>query len=756
MNLLPDRVYQVAIVDTDAGRRKELHDRLINDTRFELHDVGSLDDLLTLAGRLDLDCVLIASKLGDLTGFAVNEKLTMACAEPPAAIMIANSRNERSAIKAFRSGFQDYLKRDMMADADLQSAITRVAKVRRERQREKLKLAQLSEMAMRDALTGLSNRNALEDHLKIMMEAGLRHGKPFAIILMDVNRFKSINDTFGHFIGDHALKAFADRLQQTARHSDVFGRLGGDEFLYLIGEGVSIEAIRSACARLSRALTFDIELEHARFSMQASIGAAIYPIDGKTVEDLIKAADGAMYAAKRSETGTCLAIDRPALEILADAAEPDGLFGKSISPNLTPDRTNAAEGSEADAATDQRTEPAAATPVKPQTTARAFVIDDDPQIRGIIRKALERRGYASTEYVTLKQIEAALGVLNPELIVLDLTLGETDAIAVMQRIGQSQFDGHILLISGHDIRTLQQVQQLGEAAGHKMLPVLRKPFRIREFSTRIDALQTATAQEDVDGLLSLALDKGWLEVWYQPQIDLKTMTVIGSEALARIRHPERGILHPHEFLPPPSSRHYKQFGQFVIETALNDWGKIAAPSIARGQQAHRVAVNVPSALLLSPGFVERIRAMLPDSPQFPGMTIELTENETIADPTAVSKIAVQLRLNKISMSIDDFGAGESTITRLAQLPFAEIKLDRSFVHGCTTDETKRTMCKYVVTLAHSAGLHAVAEGVENADDLQTVIDTGFDCAQGFVFAQALPRDGLVQLLETPTGWPGKD
>ena len=766
ITLLPDRNFHVAIVDADAERRDGLRQLLTTDKRFEVHDAQTLDEFLALGNGRNLDCVLIGPRVGELTAFAVNEKLTMTWPNPPAAIMIADEISARTAIQAFRSGFMDYLKRSTLDAAGLRAAVTRVANIRRERLREKRQLEQLSEMAMRDALTGLSNRNALEEHLTKMMEAGLRHGKPFAIILMDINRFKHINDTFGHFIGDHALKAFAERLKQTARHSDVYGRLGGDEFLYLIGDGVSLEAIRSACERLSRALSFDIDLDNLSFSISASIGAAIYPIDGKSVEEMLKAADGAMYAAKRADSLTCLAFERQALQLAPDTPLPDRPVGTAMAPPLpntgrAAPRKSASRENSAKTPAKEEPDPAAsreaamAAPrqvpavVNPRTAPRAFVIDDDPQICGVVSRALERRGYACSEYTTLRQVEAALGVIKPDLIVLDLPLGESDAVEVMKRIGTSPFDGHILLISGHDLKTMEQVQRLGEREGLKMLPVLRKPFRIREFGARLDELGTATPVGDADELLGQALENGWLEVWYQPKIDLATMSVCGSEALARIRHPERGLLYPRDFLPAPNSRLYRRFGEFILETALKDWTAIAAPSATEGRSAHHIAVNVPAALLLSPGFVERIRAMLPDDPRFPGMIVELTENETISDPAAVSEIAIQLRLNKVSMSIDDFGSGQSTIARLAQLPFTEIKLDRSFIDGCANDETKKTMCRYVVGLAHGAGMMALAEGVETTQDLQTVIEMGFDFAQGFVFEQAMTRDDLARLLETP-------
>ena len=895
ISLLPENCFQVAIVDADPHYCSDVRGLFSADSRFETHIVASLGELEKLIERVDLDCALISAEVGEHNAFVVHDRIVMAFANPPAAIMVVTEGSERNAVKAFRSGFVDYLRKATLDSAGLRSSVAKASSARRERLREKDQIQQLSDMAMRDSLTGLSNRNALESHLSMLMETGLRHGKPFSVILIDINHFKHINDTFGHFIGDHALKEFAKKLKLHARSSDVYGRLGGDEFLYMIGESVTLEAVRSACERLLRSLTFNIELENLGFAIHASIGAAIYPLDGKTAQDLLKAADRAMYQAKTTKSGTFLAFDLPSVAptfdqqqsreagpepgdsgdengaavsdsadaedispdgashgglSVAEAAEPsvlpthaaqsglgaapqpdvsdlhapynvhrlgnrraeqrhrvlkkatvystDGMFtidcivrdlstgGARISVAgefcLVPDHFNLVmahsgetfpaekrwqRGGEVGlmflgahgAAMHKARAPGVAEPVahpRLNLTAgnkappRAFVIDDDPQICGLLSKALVRRGYVASEHSALREIEAALALIKPELIVLDLSLGETDAIEVMRSIAASRFSGHILLISGHDMMTLDEVRKIGERGGHKMLPVLRKPFRIQEFGDRLELVESVPTGTAKEVLLTQALDNGWLEVWYQPKIDLRNMTICGSEALSRIRHPDRGVLFPKEFLPITSHALLKRFSDHVLETALNDWSRIAGPSIAHGQSPHRLAINLPTAYLLGPGFIDNLRRHLPKDKIFPGFIVEITEDETISEPETVREIAFQLRLHNISMSIDDFGAGQSNIARLAQLPFTEIKLDRSFVHGCATDETKKTVCLHVLDLARRAGLLALAEGVEDPADLEAVISMGFDLAQGFIFAKAMTRDELIDVLEATT------
>ena len=143
-----------------------------------------------------------------------------------------------------------------------------------------------------------------------------------------------------------------------------------------------------------------------------------------------------------------------------------------------------------------------------------------------------------------------------------------------------------------------------------------------------------------------------------------------------------------------------------------------------------------------------MRRHLPAHTQFPGLIVEITEDEAVSDPEFAREVAIQLQLYNIHVSIDDFGAGHSLLARLNELPFAELKLDRSFVDGCSTDDRKRSMCQAVVDLAHRSRLMAVAEGVETDDDLQTLIAMGYDMAQGFFLAQPMESGDFVKMLSS--------
>jgi EAL domain-containing protein (putative c-di-GMP-specific phosphodiesterase class I) len=295
--------------------------------------------------------------------------------------------------------------------------------------------------------------------------------------------------------------------------------------------------------------------------------------------------------------------------------------------------------------------------------------------------------------------------------------------------------------------TLEEVRKIGERHGLAMLPVLHKPFRLQEFNARLDKIPSSAAVSTAEELLSVALRNNWLEVWYQPKVDLKSMQIRGAEALIRLRHPDRGILPPSAFLPPPGNQLYQPLTDFVVRRALADWSSMAAAqSAAGGRVDHRFAVNVPASVLRTREFIDNVLRHLPSHPQFPGLMVEITEDEAIADPELAREITIQLKLHNILVSIDDFGSGHSSLERLIQIPFAELKLDRSFVDGCSVDKRKYSICQNVVGLAHRGRMMAVAEGVENADDLQTLIGMGYDMAQGFFLAKPMQWEAVVGML----------
>jgi len=238
-----------------------------------------------------------------------------------------------------------------------------------------------------------------------------------------------------------------------------------------------------------------------------------------------------------------------------------------------------------------------------------------------------------------------------------------------------------------------------------------------------------------------ALRNRWFEIWYQPKIDLKRKCLAGAEALARIRHPQLGVLLPGSFLPDVDEASVAELAQHALVATLCDWSMFEEA----GFNLH-LAINVPVSVLPKLPIPALISEFRPKSERWPGLIVEVTEDQIVRDLALAQKIAGQLQVNDIKIAIDDFGAGYSSFSSLRELPFAELKVDRSFVQGCATDATNAAICQTAIDLAHRFGSAAVAEGVETQADLQALMVMGCDFGQGVLIAPPMPKERFLELL----------
>jgi EAL domain-containing protein (putative c-di-GMP-specific phosphodiesterase class I) len=383
----------------------------------------------------------------------------------------------------------------------------------------------------------------------------------------------------------------------------------------------------------------------------------------------------------------------------------------------------------------------------------AFVLDDDPQIGALVCKVLEASGVVPRQFTNPAPFLAELQESPPDIIVLDLSLGQSDAIEVIRHLEGSKYRGKVLLISGRDETTLNEITQIGEKRGLAMLPPLKKPFRPADIKQRLSNNAAETEHRKVQKArhdavaskvvvpLSEALGNNWLELWYQPKVDLKSFAVDGAEGLVRARHPVHGIIAPAGFLPPAGDAAYWPLSRFVVERAMADWD-----AFARQGLHPKLSVNAPVSVINTPAFIALVRSVLPSDPTFPGLTIEVTEDEVIRDTAWAREIANQLKLYNIGLSIDDFGSAYASLSRLNDLPFTEVKIDRSFVLGCSSNQLKHSLCRTIVDLAHRFGAKVCAEGVETVEDLRTLIAMKCDLAQGYLFAKPMPAAEFASVL----------
>ena len=252
----------------------------------------------------------------------------------------------------------------------------------------------------------------------------------------------------------------------------------------------------------------------------------------------------------------------------------------------------------------------------------------------------------------------------------------------------------------------------------------------------------AAAAGAAAGSLDEALRETWLELWYQPKIDIKQRCLAGAEALMRIRHPEQGIRLPESFLPGAGDDIMARLTEQALLTVLRDWTIFDAAGFNL-----RLSINVPVHLLVWLPIAKIVTENRPKADYWPGLIVEVTEDQIVRDIRRSQEIAANLRVSGITVAIDDFGAGYSSFSSLRELTFAELKINRSFVTGCATEPTNAAICQTAIDLAHRFGSAAVAEGIESVADLQAMQIMGCDFGQGHLIAPPMATKEFMALLQ---------
>ena len=238
-----------------------------------------------------------------------------------------------------------------------------------------------------------------------------------------------------------------------------------------------------------------------------------------------------------------------------------------------------------------------------------------------------------------------------------------------------------------------------------------------------------------------------LILFYQPQVDLHTGAVFGVEALLRWNHPRRGLLDPSDFLPlAEASGLIVPIGRWVIGEACR---QLAAWKRARwGAGAELLmSVNVSRRHLADEDLESAVAEALATTGIRPGsLCLEMTESTVSADPARTVRVMQTLKALGVMLSIDDYGSGCSSLSALREYPIDMLKIDRSFVAALAASGMGYSLVGAVVAMAKAMRLRAVAEGVENADQVEHLRELGCDACQGFYFAPSAPADGLRTLL----------
>lgn len=245
--------------------------------------------------------------------------------------------------------------------------------------------------------------------------------------------------------------------------------------------------------------------------------------------------------------------------------------------------------------------------------------------------------------------------------------------------------------------------------------------------------------------LSDAIDRGQLDLYYQPIVRLADGSLAGFEALVRWRHPQLGVVQPDEFIPlAEKTGLVHRIGQWVLKRATTDWPLLRQRCAATSHGAPFVSVNLSAPELCNPGIVQSIRECIASSHIAASeLRIELTETVIISSLELVSSAIAQLRDMGVGVALDDFGTGYAGLDYLQTLPFTAIKIDRAFVAQMHDSERSFQIIKSALELSRLLGIATVAEGIEDAKTGALLASMGCDYGQGYHYARPQPLQDLL-------------
>ncbi|HEY3776412.1 MAG TPA: bifunctional diguanylate cyclase/phosphodiesterase [Solirubrobacteraceae bacterium] len=624
-------------------------------------------------------CVLLTLPADDDPLGPLRELTTAA---PSAPILVLSDREDAAVgVAAVQAGAQDHLSASELHPAQL----ARCVRYAIERKRAEVRLTR---RALQDPLTGLPNRLLFRDRVSVALDRSQRTGLAPAVMFLDLDSFKQVNDTFGHSTGDRVLHELSDRFTALLRPMDTVARIGGDEFTFLF-EGLTGEAEAMAIAhRIAEAAAAPIALGDPGHEVSVAVSIGITMLDDPAIslDEALREADTAMYRAKRLGGGRA--------ELASE--EPDQ--------------------------SEHRWPPVAATEGAERESAQIRQEGIGQPRFGDLRQGPPDPGPAAPAGVMLADEDPAGNVTAhdelPGPLIADFgrfpaTRGTPPTLATPQTRATPQTGA---------------APQTGASPQTGATPA---------------SGTTPTTPDDAEAELRAALDRGQLRVHYQPRVTISGQTgLIGFEALVRWHHPQHGLLGPADFLElAEESGLIVAIGDWVIEQALDqirDWRQ-ARPGVS-------ISVNVATLQLADPGFPARLAWAIDRSGGDASVLWLEISADALLDDGLDAGIIAELADLGVNIAIDGVGLGRSSLRDLREFPIDMLKIDRRFLSALGDGQEGAAFIGAVVELGHTLGLSVVAEGVETDHQLARLRDLGCDGAQGFLFSQPVPEESVGEML----------
>ena len=385
-------------------------------------------------------------------------------------------------------------------------------------------------------------------------------------------------------------------------------------------------------------------------------------------------------------------------------------------------------------------------------STKILILEDHPMTRQMLVLALQGLGY--TNIHTADCGKQAFALLKHEghfdVLICDIQMPGIDGLTFLREAAEIGYIAALIISSAIAPDLRLAIQQLARLTGYQVLGDLGKPFTRDELKVlmlrycpsapyqvppTIDELPSATE-------IQSGLNDGEFIPFYQPKLNLQTLEVIGMEVLVRWQHPLHGLISPGLFLG--AVRHFG-FLNVMTQTIARQ-----ALSFLREQRLIgelRLSINVETEQLARPDLLEAVRQNL-DAERVPAQSLilEITESGLMQAPITSIENLVRLRLLGCGVSIDDFGAGFSSLQRVCEMPCSELKLDMSFIRSMTHNPRSLAAVDSLLRLSDNLGIQLVAEGIETHEQLTLLQRLGCQIGQGYVFARPLPGPEFMDWL----------
>jgi EAL domain-containing protein (putative c-di-GMP-specific phosphodiesterase class I)/ActR/RegA family two-component response regulator len=379
---------------------------------------------------------------------------------------------------------------------------------------------------------------------------------------------------------------------------------------------------------------------------------------------------------------------------------------------------------------------------------RVLIFDDDKAVGRVLVKAANKLGIDAMAVDDPHGFDEQLRVNLPHAVVLDLQLGVTDGVKQLHVLANRKFSGAVILMSGFDPRVLGSVRTLAQGLGLNVDSVLEKPLRLNSVLTVLERLYKPIGHLTIDRLRQ-AIGDGEMRLNLQPVVTRNPRTLHKLEALVRWHHPIVGIVYPGDFIAMAED-HVETIDALtacVVQGAVEAYGRLATFGIRVP-----ISVNVSARNLHDVGLPDWIeQCLLAVAMPAKHFHVEITESAAFSESAKALDVLSRLRLKGVSLSIDDFGTSYASFKVLRQMPFSEIKIDRSFVADMDVSRDSRAIVKSIIDLAANMEMNCVAEGVESESIATLLEKLGLVTMQGYLIARPMAVAAVPNWLVDWTG-----